>query len=315
MHEHIIIFALINPGNRPEENGYNLGSHEFLLNCCDEYGNPHTVAGAVKKAVVEGAGCLEIGPALSLDAILASPPRQDSVCKVTYVGGGSYNLKCSLFGVGTHRLLVTTRHGETECMASIPVTGQNTAVWPPHCFLDPNNVYKAAPFKTYACYIHLFDRYFNSCCGCGSHIEVFLNDCLHPAVLIPVLSPKFLRCKLKFTPQITAEKCELNITVNSMLIGNTPKVFSIERGRSFQERVKHFRECMRKEQQSRRLDFGIVTIERSNILQSALLNQSVLKYNFKIRFKDEYGIDMGGISRYCTYTALALLVLFQECIV
>lgn len=102
------IFVLTNTGNPPEDNRYDLGSHDFLLNCCDVYGNPHTVGGGVEKAVVEGAGCLKIGPVLSLGAILASPPRQDSVCKVTYVGGGSYSLKCDLFGVGKYRFLVTT---------------------------------------------------------------------------------------------------------------------------------------------------------------------------------------------------------------
>ena len=251
--------------------------------------------------MVEGAGRLDVGPVLSLDAILASPPRQDSVCQVTHVGGGTYSLQCGLFGAGEHRLLVTTTRGKTECMASIFVAGQYAIVWPPHCFLDPSNIYEAKSFETYTCYIHLFDQYFNSYRGCRSNVKVLLDDLPHPATLTPTLAPKFESCfKLEFTPRSTAEKYEMKITIDSMLIGDTPKVFSISKGRAFQERVQSFRKRMHNEQLLRGLDFGFVAIDRSSILQSALRNQHMLKHNFKVRFNDENGIDMGGISRYCT---------------
>ena len=248
------------------------------------------------------AGRLTVGPELSLEAIQqASPLRQDCECEVRHVGSGRYSLKCTLQGAGTHPLLVTDAHGKTECMTTLRVT--HARIWPPHCWLDPNNVYRTLPDVQYTCHVYLYDRYFNPCCGCESdlRVSVFLGEQLQSAIFHTLSSREFNRLMIEFTPRTTEASCELKIAINNQIIGDLSKTFCIRDEVSFMDKLRRVRNALYFREQVQQSFVPIITMDRSNILESALQNHSLLKSKFRVRFRGENGIDGGGISRYsCT---------------
>lgn len=282
-------------GRHPAKSLYKPGSHEFQLKCFDKFGNAHTVGGRIKKAVVRGAGQLYVGSVPNLEAIENAPPRQDIECKVQHMSSGRYSLKCFIQGAGFHPLLVMDAQGKAACMAIIHV--KSDRIWPPHCWLHPQNSYKSPPNRIFTCYIYLYDRYFNPCFSFTSDtsVTVLLGSQLLSAALVQ--SPPTPCCgafQIKFTPQITGTSSELlKIFINNCPIGDDPKTFHITEEMSFQERLCHLRSTTDREG----VMLPIVTIDRSNILESTLQNLTVLDFKFRVRFVGESGIDTGGMSR------------------
>lgn len=281
------------PGKRP----YKPGSHGFNLKCFDKFGNAHTVGGRIKKAVVKGAGQLYIGSVPNLRAIWSAASRRDSECKVQYMGSGRYSLECFIQGAGNYPLLVTDAQGKTACMATIHV--KSGRVWPAHCWLDPNNSYNSPPNKIFTCYIYLYDRYFNPCFSFTSDtsVTVLLGSQSLSAVLVRSPTPccgVLNRCQIKFTPQITGNRSELlKIFINNCPIADDPKIFHITEEVSFKGRLSHLRSTTEREVAM----LPIVTIDRSNILESTLQKLTVLDFKFRVRFVGESGIDTCGMSR------------------
>ena len=282
-------------GSHPRDTSCKPGQHGFYLDCCDEYGNRHTAGGAVKIAVVKGAGHLAIGPVLSLNAIQSCVTREDSKCEVTHLGSGRYSLKCALFGAGSHPVLVTNVQGKTECLTTVSVT-HDPSPWPLHCWLDPDNTYESPPFRQYTCHIYLYDRYFNPFKAKTLHVAVYLDSHFHHGILKKASEPN--RYVIQFTPQVTTVCCKLKISISDAFIGDEPKTFKIQENNSFKDRLVNFRRTLSLSRHGLWSN-ELVTIDRSNLLESALENQNALKCNrFRIRFLYENGIDEGALSRY-----------------
>lgn len=284
-------------GHHPAKSPYKPSFHGFNLKCFDKFGNAHTVGGRIKKAVVKGAGQLLIGSVPNLRALQSASSRRDSECKVQYMGSGRYSLKCFIQGTGNYPLLVTDAQGKTACMATINV--KSDRVWPAHCWLDPNNTYNSPPNTIFTCYIYLYDRYFNPCFNFTSDtsVTVLLGSQLLPTMLVRSPTPccgVLNRHQIKFTPQITGTTSELlKIVINNRPIGDDPKMFHITEDVSFKGRLSHLRSTTGRGVAM----LPIVTIDRSNILESTLQKLTVLDFKFRVRFIGESGIDTGGMSR------------------
>ena len=272
---------------------YKPGQHSFYLNCYDDFGNPHTVGGAILKATVVGAGPLDVGSQPSLGEIQTSR-RLDSECEIAYVGAGKYLLQCTLVGAGSHHLVVVhCDKGWGVRLTSVCVS-QESEVWPQHCWLDPNNVYRSPSFECCTCYIYLYDRHFNPYCrGAGMSAIVYLGAFMHVVYLSKTSTVN--RYEFKFTPQLYCS-CKLRVSINDTYIADQARIFTVSKGQAFRKKLADFRRFIRK--------FYVYewhpchTVDRSKILESALEARRHLHYRSFIQFKGESGIDAGGVSRY-----------------
>ncbi|CAI8013011.1 hypothetical protein GBAR_LOCUS8297, partial [Geodia barretti] len=57
---------------------YKPGPHSFYIDCRDSYGNSHTMGGAIKSAVIVGAGPLDVEPPVCSLAAVTASKRLDS---------------------------------------------------------------------------------------------------------------------------------------------------------------------------------------------------------------------------------------------
>ena len=277
---------------------YKPGEHAFSLHCCDEYGNSHTAGGAIKKAVVKGAGrIVSEGGKVSFAALLKFPQqRHDAECAVEHIGRGRYTLKCTLHGAGKHQLIVTDALGKTHPMATVQVV--SGPVYPPNCRMDPKNVYETTLFTLYTFHLYAFDRSFNPCCLCRNHVLVLVGSDTPYFELLPA-PPPANRVAINFAPQAAAVSVELRVSINGEFIGGEPKKLLIK-SRSLEERLDEVREMLAQPlRDSQTVSQGVATIDRSNLLEDALRNHAAFRSrHFYVRFRGESGIDEGGVSRY-----------------
>ena len=303
----MVSFAVLSPTGQKVNSSivYKPGPHSFYIDCRDSYGNSHTMGGAIKSAVIVGAGPLDVEPPVCSLAAVTASKRLDSECEISYVGQGRYRLMCTRLRAGCHPLVVTTgcAPGITKqlVIASCRVSG-DSEVWPQHCWLDPTNVYKGLPFSPCTCYIYLYDRYFNPYYyGREVVVSVCLGTYSHPVFLHTTSVPN--RYMFTFTPEVLS-KCNLKVSINHVFIGDPPKTFTVLQRESFEGRLACFRdEVARSLQRSLFFMKYMIRVNRSEILESALVHRVALRQGqIVVSFEGESGIDVGGMSRYIMYT-------------
>lgn len=262
----------------------------------------------MKKAVVRGAGKASISSESSLEVICAQlSKRPDSVCSVEHCGDGLYQLQCTVYCAGHHPLLITDVHGKTVCMMTLQVQPGN--VYPPHCRLDPNNSYIASVFQEYTCNVYLYDEYFNPCCLThkdmvhawvgAQNLSVARATCTSHHDRLETIKPKgdHNLVTFKFSPQPTTAT-ELWIKINEKNLPFCPVSIKITGEEPFKRRLDRLRRNIQQEQYRKARYAPTVTIDRSNILESALQNAEYFYTTVHVRFGDEPGIDLGGVARY-----------------
>jgi hypothetical protein len=300
----VVTFAVLSPTGQKVNSSivYKPGPHSFYIDCRDSYGNSHTIPGAIKSAVIVGAGPLDVEPTVHSLAAVTASRRLDSECQVSYVSQGRYRLVCTLLRAGCHPLVVTTGCApgipKQLVIASYMVSGDSN-VWPQHCWLDPTNVYEGLPFSPCTCYIYLYDRYFNPYYyGREVVVCVHLGTYSHLVFLHATSVPN--RYMFTFTPEVLSA-CNLKVSINGVFIGDLPKTFTaVLQRESLEERLACFREeVARSLQHSLFLVNPMIRVNRSEILESALVHRVALRQRLiAVSFEGESGIDAGGMSRY-----------------
>ena len=260
----------------------------------------------MKKAVVRGAGKAGINSESSLENICTqSSKRPDSICSVEHCGDGLYQLQCTVYCAGHHPLLITDVHGKMVHMMTLQV--QPGTVYPPHCRLDPNNSYIAPVFQKYTCHVYLYDEYFNPCCLTqndmvrawvgAQNLSVTRAMSHHEHLETAESKGEYNLLTFKFSPQ-PATATELWVKINEENLPFCPVPIKITGEEPFKRRLERLRRNIQQEQYRKARYAPTITIDRSNILESALQNAEYFYTTVHVRFGDEPGVDFGGVARY-----------------
>ena len=257
----------------------------------DKFGNAHCSGGAIKNAIVQSAGQLCIDSSSSLVVIQASQSnRPDTECNVDFMGNGAYRLQCVLYGTGTHSLVVTDTCKTSLCMATVRVAP--STAYPLHCRLDPSNSYRALAFREFTFYMYIYDAHFNPCClDSHSHIVIYLGFRQYQAKYTRSSKRVGNHYAVRFSPLPTSYK-KMDIALNGTLIGDSPVDIHVKHA-SLQERLEQLWRSTR----SVSVYAPTITVDRANLLESALQNSKYFHAPLYIRFGDEPGVDLGGVAR------------------
>ena len=298
----------------------------LCLRATDRYGNRHTMGGAVKAAVVWGAGRREQDSS-SLGESRASRPGSDVVCDVSYTSGGSYDIKCRVYTKGTHSLTVSE---SSEGFSSPKELGKIRVLSSrPHassCKLVDSKSFVGTVGKRHYIFMELFDQFGNWSwyrnsreanlavkARVGHHpISMFsVNEILregHSRVTPPPTCGPGRRSRfivLVFIPEKVGVAM-LHVRINDVPLPACPVTFTVRVSKtSLAAKVRALRAYLLG--QHCRGYTPTLTMDRSRLLESAVsaLNQEdYFSKVIRVRFGDERGIDMGGISRYDKATPL-----------
>ncbi len=306
----------------------------FCLRAADSYGNRHTTGGAVKAAIIRGAGKrrqqdpLSAGgggpPEEGVEELTEPAARSDVICDVSYASGGCYEIKCRVFTTGTHDLLVSDS-SERWCLSQRALAFGRVRVisGPPHgssCKLASSNSYVGTIGFRHYFFMELFDEYGNHShfsditaanweieARAGSHVlsVCTVSDALRegPGVVTPptsigtsVAAARFVA--LAFTP-CQVGVAMLHVRINHALLPACPVPFSIRISEvTLATKVRSLRAFL--QGRHGRGYTSTLTMDRSRLLESAVqeLQGELFSKTVRVRFGDERGLDMGGISKY-----------------
>ena len=265
----------------------------------------------MKKAVICNAWRANLSSDSPLEAIWSHTQRPDSNCIVSNIGNGIYELLCIAFSAGLRPLFITCTQTDTATFMTtvhiVPAT-----IYPPHCRLDPANSYEATLNQEYSFCMYTYDRYFNPCCPKSSDVlstsaggQLFKAEySIPPAHSGDNLCRKCLKsipsqsepncATFTFCPKpLTANK--LYIRLNGGSFPFSPLPFRVKCIESFPKRLSRFRRSVERE---RSAYHGVITVDRSRILDSALYNEQYFNSTVRVRFVGELGFDTGGVARY-----------------
>ena len=265
-------------------------------------GNKHTHGGAVKTCVVRGAGPRNHPPPPSSSSEEDSvPPAPDVMCEITDLKNGSYDITFQVFTDGCHDVMVTTSQNDLQLLGRLAVTPMT-----PHganCRLSEGNSYVATSGVSHTLSLELFDRFRNpahfhqgSCSITASIGGHALN--IHPVLTesgATPLSPNTVM--FSFRPLIPGNNLELQISINDSPVPCHAHFCVGQSIETLRFKLASLRAYLRKHHS--RGTTPTLTVQRNNLLESAVqvLQTQHFSMVIRVRFDDEIGMDLGGISR------------------
>ena len=273
---------------------------EFLhlrLKARDQYYNEHTTGGAVKSIIIQGGG--KRTPNLEAEDISGD---------VSYVDSGEYAMKVQLFATGTHNIMVTNSRLESFVLGKVKVTSGM-----PHggcCKLSDFNSYEATLDTRHCISVELFDQFNNPThynddfmviriteASIGDHV---LNAYTGPhAFNLGYTTSRSTRFIIfTFTPRKVGQSL-LQISINHTPLPDCPLPFNVRISmQTLKEKLHRLKDYLQG-----RHSIGYthtLTIDRQRLLESAVevLQEHHFSKIIRVRFGDEIGLDVGGISRY-----------------
>lgn len=264
----------------------------------DQYGNAHTSGGAIRSAVIEGAGKREFeNPDLSLQDIVAlqshSTPAQ---CTVEHTGNGVYEFSCDVYTAGTHKVRIVDHYGTRRSIGTIRVEGGEPSAR--HSRLDPGNNYRAVRSEKFTIHVHVYDTFFNPVSKLSSRQIQADIGMQSFSVLQSLEGPNTYA--LFLTPNSHGKK-ELCVRIGGELVPSCPlEINIVPLMESFSKKLRRLREYLFRTHRALRSYIPTITIDRENLLESAVtqLHEQYFYQTIRVRFGDEPGIDTGGVSRY-----------------
>lgn len=275
---------------------YKPGLHCFTLVTRDEYGNTLT-SEIIRGALAVGAGPLDIDSDKPSLEVIRKSCRRSSKCHVEYKGGGRYELKCSVLRVG--KIPLVLQIPPLSFFATFVNVVPEGVVCPQHCWLDPTNTYKCNMLGYATLYIYLYDQYYNPYYHQDGRGVLCANVILSTQVFNTILHKARYgkRPRYKFDVGPISNAIDLRVKINDSFIADPPKKFTVL-CTSLEERLARFRSlpCFSRSDDTIR---PIIHIDRNKILESALEYNNVMRRgSIHVNFIGEFGIDMGGVSRY-----------------
>ena len=241
---------------------------------------------------------------------ILTTPSKDCYCDTKYLGSGVFEVKCTPYcrGSGLFYVSATVSDGITsssqlddghlEIKCGLPSAVHSRIQY------DSNNV---AVNKTYSLKLYLFDNYYNSVQPSRVdfrrmvHIDVLAgNTSADVNFSIKKVDNYFV---LRFVARqvYSSHQYSIVITVDGVNVPRTPLVITVTNHRTTSSNTVEQKlailyaslQCHRKP--------GLPTqaVERKHILNSALriLSGDKISYYLRVRFDDESGMDLGGLSK------------------
>lgn len=294
----------------------------FHLKAADVYGNQHTAGGAIKAAVIYGAGKREV-PVASGDQPVLVDWGGDAICDVSYTSDGCYEIRCTVYTVGTHELVLSDSisfsqramiFGKVRVYSGAPNGAKSR--------LCDSNTYCGTVGTRHYLFLELFDEFgnhshFSDITTASQEIEARVGGHVLSACTVEEaiksekqrgvsISPppnygiggnqrQFIA--LALTPYQVG-MAMLHVQINDTLLPSCPIPFSIRVSINYLvAKGKALRTFLRS--QHGRGYTPTITVDRSRLLESAVeaLQGQLFSKTVRVRFGDERGMDMGGISK------------------
>lgn len=278
----------------------------FSLKACDSYSNLHTTGGAIYAAVIKGAGQRDFDlssftPLEDLRQRLSQAVRADVICLMSDKGNGMYTFSGCVFTAGIHDIVVTSIDHTSFTMGRVRVIPATP--YAKHCRLELDSVYQTEPevSKKYTILLNLYDEFFNACNSQRVSLkEIQVSIGQQHLQSFPHYRDRNKLC-FSFIP-ISSGAVKLLVSISGELVPECPLALTVRVvTESFLKRFSTLR---------RYLQMSVccyytptLTIDRNNLLESAVNMLNVGDYfrrTIRVRFRDEPGIDTGGLSRYGT---------------
>ena len=268
----------------------------FTLTAMDRHGNSHT-SQTITAIAIPHAG------RRGLPGTPTSTAPGDVTCDVRYKEGGKYAVSCQVFSTGTHAIIVTDSHQESLVFGKIRISSG-----PPHgsiCRLSESNSYHGTQGVCHTLSLELFDKYMNpthcktrdyALAMVGSQrLKTYTGMEAFRLGFFSTNSSRFL--VFVFTPEKIGQ-APLVILINGTTLPTCPVPFIVQvPTETLSCKLKRLRDLLRAR-------YGVecthtLTMERGNLLESAVqvLQEHHFSKTLRVRFGDENGIDMGGISK------------------
>ena len=267
----------------------------FYLHAHDLYGNKHTAAGAIKEASIISAGMRIGSPQFTgTGELIRERLNQPALCTTEHIGEGIYRLQTTVYSAGIHPVRITNHTGVSGTLGRVEV--ECGPAFQPNCLLGPGIPTTAILYKKFQILLHLFDEY---CNPCSPDRSVRARVDSGERVSITHSSNAAKNCMaIAFVPSLLGKK-EVFVYVNNSLVNGRTIQVDVVRPilQNFEAKVQelklyiktHYREGYT----------PTITIDRGNILESAVNSLPENYFNFvvRVRFGDECGIDDGGLAR------------------
>lgn len=240
-----------------------------------------------------------------LSNLFATP--SDCDCDTNYLGNGVFEVKCTPYcrGSGIIHVSATGSDGRT----SSQLDGVHLKV---KCGL-PSALHSRIDYsstnvmvnKTYSLKLYLFDKYYNSVLP--SKVE--FRRLVHIGVLAGNTDVNFSIKKvdtyfvLRFVARryYPSQQYGIEITVDGVSVPQTPLVISVTNYQTVSSSTveRKLSTLYASLQRHRKPGLPTQTVERKHILNSALriLSDDKIGYYLRVRFDDERGMDLGGLSK------------------
>lgn len=270
----------------------------FTLRAVDRHGNLHTSQGAITAVTTPHAGRRGLA-----DTPPTSTAAGDVTYDVRYKAGGKYVVSCQVFSTGIHKVIVTDSHQESLVFGRIRISSGL-----PHsatCRLAESNSYHGTQGVCHTLSLELFDEYMNPAhCKTGhfalasvgnQRLKTYTGMEAFRLGLFSTYSSQFV--VFVFTPEKIGQAL-LEISIHHTALSACPVPFTV---RVSMETLGCKLKWLRGLLQARH---GVeythtLTMDRGRLLESAvqMLQEHHFSRTLRVRFGDECGIDMGGISK------------------
>lgn len=273
----------------------------FVLKASDQFNNMHTTGGAVSEVTIQGGG-----KRTSPDGSRA----EDAVCETRYVSDGKYELKCQVFSMGLHDVVVTD-----SCLRSSVLGRVRVSCGPPHgahCRLSDSNTYSAMLGTRHSLSVELFDAFRNPTHCSDSYMVIRMamaeahvgNQVLEAFTAPDAVRYGYFSCRstrflvFSFVPHETGQSW-LDISINGTHLSACPVPFTVHVSAVM---LKSKFQTLRSYLSARHCKgyTPTLTVHRERLLESTVevLQEHHFSKIVRVRFGEEIGLDMGGISRY-----------------
>ena len=242
-----------------------------------------------------------------LSSLFTTP--SDCDCDTNYLGNGVFEVKCTPYcrGSGVIYVSATGSDGRTTSRLDdvhVEVTcGLPSALHSRIHYSSTNVVVN----KTYSLRLYLFDKYYNSV----QPSKVEFRRLVHIGVLAGNIDVNFSIKKvdnyfvLRFVARryYPSQQYGIVITVDGVNVPQTPLVISVTNNRTIPSKFdtveRKLSTLYASLQCHRKSGLLTQTVERKHILDSALriLSGDRISYYLRVRFDDERGMDLGGLSK------------------
>jgi hypothetical protein len=252
----------------------------FFLQFLDLYGNRITQASIPDHPV-----------SISIDSREFGYRRlQNTQCKLTSVGLGRFEAKCTLCLAGVHPISV----GEYNLPVRVEATASD--VHPANTLCS--NWQRELTCGVWTCVVELYDQYGNACSSWRHLISAVFAVSVGERRIHERAEVRELPDPGKYKLVINCHHpgvYEVEVKVGNVPIPNMPIRFNVTLETS--DKVKRLQSYL-KSNWSREATTTL-TMMRDSLLETAinLLTDDMLRREVRVRFQGEVGIDMGGVSR------------------